>query len=403
MAIMTQRPAAQRAAAEGSGLSRGLLLLMAVATGLTVASNYLPQPLLHLIGGSLGLSTGMAGLIVTAAQVGYGIGLFLLVPLGDLFERRRLAVSLYLLTAGFLLVSAVAPNGAVLLVGTALTALASVAAQVVVPFAASLAAPAERGRVVGTVMMGLLLGVLLARTISGALAELGGWRTVYWVQAGLMLLMAVLLRRNLPTLHTPAGLSYPKLLGSVATLMRELPVLRWRMAIGALSFAAFSALWTSLTFLLSGGSYGWSEGAIGLMGLFGALGSVVANIAGRLADRGRVQAVTGIGAVVYLVSWLPLALGGHSLAWLIVGIVALDMAQQALLISNQNVVYALRPEARNRINSAFMTGNFVGGAAGSALASLAWTHGGWSSVAILGVALSTAMLAAWLLERLTTR
>ncbi|MCP2334795.1 MFS transporter [Actinomadura rupiterrae] len=402
MAIMTQRPVRQ-AAAEGSGLRRGLLPLMAVATGLTVASNYLPQPLLHLIGGSLGLGTGMAGLIVTAAQVGYGIGLFLLVPLGDLVERRRLSVSLYVLTAGFLLISALAPNGAVLLAGTALTALTSVAAQVVVPFAASLAAPAERGRVVGTVMMGLLLGVLLARTVSGALAELGGWRTVYWVQAGLMLLMAVLLRRALPTLHTPAGMRYPKLLGSIATLIREEPVLRWRMVLGALSFAAFSALWTSLTFLLSGGPYNWSEGAIGLMGLFGALGSVVANVAGRLADRGHVHRVTGAAAVIYLVAWLPLALGGHSLAWLIVGIIVLDLAQQALLISNQHVVYALQPEARNRINSAFMTGNFVGGALGSALASLAWTHGGWPSVAILGAALSAGMLVSWSLERLTTR
>ena len=182
------------------GLSRGLLFLMSVATGLAVAGNYFAQPLLDLIGRELEIGPSRAALVVTAAQIGYALGLILLVPLGDLVERRRLAMSLYAATAVFLLVSANAPNGTVLLASTALTALTSVGAQVVVPFAATLAAPAERGRVVGTVMTGLMLGLLLARTASGALSELGGWRTVYWVSAVLMASMAVLLRVFLPRL-----------------------------------------------------------------------------------------------------------------------------------------------------------------------------------------------------------
>ncbi|MET7465586.1 MFS transporter [Nonomuraea sp. NPDC005501] len=382
-------------------LPRGLLLLMSAATGLAVAGNYLAHPLLDLIGGELGLSPSLAALVVTAAQLGYGLGLILLVPLGDLVERRRLAVMLYAATSVFLLVSATATSGAALLAGTVLAALTSVGAQVVVPFAATLARPAERGRVVGTVMTGLVLGLLLARTASGALADLGGWRTAYWVQAGLMALMAVLLRVFLPRLRTSAGLSYPALLRSTLGLLRSEPVLRWRAGIAAMALASFSVLWTALTFLLAGPAYGWTESAIGLFGLAAAAGALAASVAGRLADRGHVQKITAAGAALMLASWLPIGLGGRSLLWLVVGVVVLDLAQQAVLNSNQNVVYALRPEARNRVNSAFMTSYFAGGAAGSALTSLVWAHAGWSGVSVLGAALSAGALALWAGERLT--
>ncbi|MEV4068035.1 MFS transporter [Nonomuraea dietziae] len=384
-------------------LSRRLLLLMSTATGLAVAGNYFAQPLLDLISRELALTTGAAALLVTAAQGGYALGLILLVPLGDLVERRRLAVILYALTALFLLVSATAATGPILLAGTVLTALTSVAAQVIVPFAATLADPAERGKVVGTVMTGLLLGLLLARTASGALSELGGWRTVYFVNAGLMLLMAVLLRVYLPRLHTRAGLNYPALLRSIFTLLREEPVLRWRAGIGALALGSFSVLWTALTFLLVQQPYGWSESSIGLFGLVGAAGALTATIAGRLADRGHVQAVTAAGTMLMLASWLPLAAGARSLIWLLIGVIVLDLAQQAVLNSNQNVIYALRPEARNRINSAYMTSYFIGGAIGSALTSLVWVAHGWNGVVILGATLSAGTLALWTLERLTTR
>ncbi|GAA3013435.1 MFS transporter [Streptosporangium longisporum] len=388
----------------GSGLSRGLLLLMSVATGSAVAGNYFAQPLLDLIGRELGIGPSRAALVVTAAQGGYALGLILLVPLGDLMERRRLAVSLYAATAVFLLVSATAADGAVLLAATALTALTSVGAQVVVPFAATLASPAERGRVVGTVMTGLMLGLLLARTASGALSELGGWRTVYWVHAALMALMAVLLRVFLPRLGGDGGrLSYPALLRSTVAMFRYEPLLRWRAGIGALSLASFSVLWTALTFLLAGPPYGWPESAIGLFGLVGAVGALTATVAGRLADRGHVQTVTGTGTVLLLVSWPAIAAGAHGLVWLLAGVLVLDLAHQAVLNSSQNVLYALRPEARNRINSAFMTCLFLGGAAGSALTSLAWVGGGWTGVCVLGAVLSAGTVVLWVLERVTGR
>ncbi|GAA1617375.1 MFS transporter [Nonomuraea maheshkhaliensis] len=385
------------------GLSRWLLLLMSAATGLAVAGNYFAQPLLDLIGRDLGLGPASAALLVTAAQAGYALGLILLVPLGDLMERRRLAVALYAATAVFLLVSATAPGGTVLLISTALTGLASVGAQVVVPFAATLAAPAERGRVVGTVMTGLILGLLLARTASGTLSELGGWRTVYFANAALMALTAVLLRLFLPRLGGDGGrLSYPALLRSTVAMFRLEPLLRWRAGIGALSLASFSVLWTALTFLLAGSPYAWTEPAIGLFGLVGAAGALTATVAGRLADRGLVQAVTGAGTVLLVVSWLAIAAGARSLVWLLAGVILLDLAHQAVLNSSQNVVYALRPQARNRINSAFMTSFFAGGAIGSALTSLVWVHAGWSGVCVLGGALSAGTAVLWILERLTT-
>ncbi|ARF55675.1 MFS transporter [Streptomyces gilvosporeus] len=389
------------------GLGRGTLLLMSVATGLSAAGNYFAQPLLDLIGRDLHLSASTAALVVTVAQTGYGLGLLLLVPLGDLLERRRLAVTLCALTAAFLTVTASAPNAALLLTGTALTGLTSCAAQVVVPFAATLSTPAERGRTVGTVMAGLLLGILLARTAAGLLAELSGWRTIYWVNAALMLLIAVLLRLRLPALRTPAGLRYPALLRSTLALFATEPVLRWRAALGALAFAGFSTLWTAVAFLMSGPAYGWQESAIGLLGLVGAAGSLSASVAGRLADRGLVHRVTGVSAFLLLGSWGLLAAGGSgggwSLAALLAGVVVLDLAVQGLHISNQHAVYAVRPESRNRLNSAYMTSYFAGGAAGSALTSAVWGAGGWGGVCVLGAGLGVALVGVWVVERVRHR
>lgn len=384
-------------------LRRGLLLLMSVSAGLSVAGNYFAQPLLDVISRDLALGDSLAGLVVTVAQVGYGLGLLLLVPLGDLVERRRLAVVLSALTAVFLLVTATATSGAQLLVGTALTGLASVGAQVVVPFAATLAAPEERGRTVGTVMTGLLLGILLARTAAGLLADAGGWRTVYWVNACLMALMAVLLHRKLPVLRTPAGLGYGRLLGSTLKLLASEPVLRRRSALGALAFAVFSVFWTAVAFLLSGPGYGWSESAIGLLGLAGAAGSLTASLVGRLADRGLVHHATGAAAVLLLLSWAllaPVGAGGAAgIALLLAGVLLLDMAVQALHVGNQNVIYALGPEIRNRMNSVYMTLYFAGGALGSATASVLWARWGWGGVCAAGALLSAALVAVWAGDR----
>ncbi|SEL52551.1 MFS transporter [Rhodococcus maanshanensis] len=393
----------QRDNAAEAGIGRGLLLLMSVSTGLVAAGNYFAQPLLDVIRQDLELSTSTAAMVVTAAQAGYALGLIMLLPLGDLLERRGLAVALFGATAAFLLMSATAPNGTVLLAGTALAAITSVAAQVLVTFAVALADPEHRGRVVGTVMSGLLLGGLLARTVSGMLSEFGGWRTVYFVNAVLLIVVAVLLWRVLPRLHTPAGMSYPALLRSTVVLFRTEPVLRWRAVIAALSLASFNVFWTSVTFLLVADHYRWSEAVIGLFGLVGVAGTIATPVAGRLADRGYVQWVAGIGTALLAVSWVAIAAGATSLVWLLAGAIALTVAQQSVLNSNQNVIYALAPEIRNRLNSAFMTAFFVGGAAGSALTAVAWVRGGWAGVSALGGALALATFLVWVAERVSAR
>ena len=236
----------------GRGMSRGLILLFAVATGQAVASNYLAQPLLDTLRDQFGVTAAVAGLIVTAAQVGYAAGLILLLPLGDLFERRRLITTLAAITVAGLAAAAVAPSIGFFIAAAGVIGLTSVMAQLLVPFAATLAPEAERGRVVGSVMSGLILGILLARTFSGLVSQVAGWRAVYVIAAVLMLVQTVVLYVKLPRYRSSAGLPYPKLLASVLGLARSEPVLRRRALYGVFSFAPFSILWTTLAFLLAG-------------------------------------------------------------------------------------------------------------------------------------------------------
>jgi predicted MFS family arabinose efflux permease len=379
----------------GRGLGTPLLLLMAAATGLSVASNYYCQPLLPTMARAFGITPGQAGLVVTTAQVGYGLGLLLIVPLGDLLERRGLVVGMTLVAAAGLFVTASAASMPMVLLGTFATGLFSVVAQVLVPFAATLAEPEQRGKAVGTVMSGLLLGVLLARTAAGLLANLGSWRTIYWVGGVALILLAAVLRRALPRYHQPAGLSYPALLRSVAGLFRDEPVLRLRAVLGGTSFAAFSVLWTSMGFLLAAPPYRFSAGTIGLFGLAGAAGALAASMAGRLSDRGHGDRATGIGLALLLASWALLALGPRSLAAFTAGVVLLDLASQGVHICNQSAIYRLRPEARNRLTAGYMTCYFIGGASGSLLSAAAYTRAGWNGVVAVGAAVTALGLAVW--------
>ncbi|MBO9873184.1 MULTISPECIES: MFS transporter [Xanthomonas] len=373
-------------------MRRGLVLLMATATGLAVASNYYAQPLLEVLAQTFAIDVRRAGAVVTTAQLAYAAGLLFLVPLGDRFERRSLIVGLYALSAVGLLVSAMAHSFALLLLGTLITGLSSVAAQILVPFAATLAAPHERGRVIGTVMSGLLLGILLARTVSGLLAGIGGWHTVYWVAAALILVASALLWRGLPRHPGNPHLSYPHLIGSVLALLRDEPVLRARSVLGGLLFAGFSMFWTTLAFLLSGPDYRYGTATIGLFGLIGAAGAFAANLSGKLSDRGAGHLVGWGGLVMLLLSWLLLLGAPHSLWLLIAGVVLLDVAVQGVHIGNQSVIYQLDPAARNRITSAYVTCYFIGGAIGSSLGTAAYAYAGWRGVAIGGAALAVAAL-----------
>ena len=377
------------------GLSPALILLMSVATGLAVASNYYAQPLLDTIARAFNLSASSAGFIVTAAQLGYAAGLLFLVPLGDMFERRMLIVSMTLLAAGGMLITASSQSLTMMIIGTALTGLFSVVAQILVPLAATLASPEKRGKVVGTIMSGLLLGILLARTVAGLLASLGGWRTVYWVASILMVVMALALWRGLPKVKQENHLNYPQLLASVFSLFTQDKLLRTRALLGCFTFANFSILWTSMAFLLAAPPFNYSEGVIGLFGLAGAAGALGARPAGGLADKGKSHLTTSAGLVLLLLSWAAIWYGHVSVLALIVGILVLDLTVQGVHITNQTVIYRVKPEARNRLTAGYMTSYFIGGAAGSLISASAWQHAGWSGVCAIGAIVATINLLVW--------
>lgn len=357
-------------------LSPALIALMSVATGLAVASNYYAQPLLDTIAHAFSLTAGQAGFIVTAAQLGYAAGLLFLVPLGDMFERRGLIVVMTLLAAGGMLITASSTSLGLMILGTALTGLFSVVAQILVPLAATLAEPSKRGKVVGTIMSGLLLGILLARTVAGLLASLGGWRTVYWVASVLMALMALALWRGLPKVKHENHLNYPQLLG-------------------CLTFANFSILWTSMAFLLASPPFNYSEGMIGLFGLAGAAGALGARPVGGLADKGKSHLTTSASLVLLLLSWAAIWAGHSSVLALIVGILVLDLTVQGVHITNQTVIYRVQPDARNRLTAGYMTCYFVGGAAGSLISASAWQHFGWAGVCLAGAGIAVLNLLVW--------
>lgn len=388
-----------RAAATGADgrpeLSRRLVVLLAVACGAAVANNYYAQPLLHTIGASFGVPGSTAGLLVTASQVGYAAGLAFLVPLGDVLEQRRLITRMMVITSAALAVAAAAPNIAVLGGALAAVGVATVAAQIIVPMTASLAAEQQRGRAVGTVMSGLMIGILMARVVSGLVAATVGWRPVYVIAAVLMLVLAGVLRRMLPAVQPSGSSSYRVLLRSVLTLIRSEPVLRQRMVLGAVAMGSFSILWTSVAFLLSGPPYHYGSAVIGLFSLAGLAGAVAAPQVGRLADRGYGRLGTLGTVVILMASWGLLALGAHWLAALIPGIVLLDLGAQALHISNQSDIYALRAEVHSRLNTAYMVAYFTGGAVMSAAASLVFSAAGWGGVCVLGALTAAAGLAVW--------
>lgn len=377
------------------GLSPALIVLMSIATGLAVASNYYAQPLLDTIANAFSLSINQAGFIVTAAQLGYAAGLLLLVPLGDMFERRGLIVFMTLLAAGGMVIVALSQTLWMMILGTALTGLFSVVAQILVPLAATLAEPAKRGKVVGTIMSGLLLGILLARTVAGLLASLGGWRTVYWVASVLMVLMALALWRGLPKVKSETHLNYPQLLSSVFSLFIKNPLLRTRALLGCLTFANFSILWTSMAFLLASPPFNFSDGMIGLFGLAGAAGALGARPAGGFADKGKAHLTTTIGLVLLLLSWIATAMGQYSVIALIIGILVLDLTVQGVHITNQTVIYRMMPDARNRLTAGYMTSYFIGGAAGSVISASAYQHAGWNGVCAAGAIIALLNLVVW--------
>lgn len=381
-------------------MSRAVILLFATACGMSVANIYFAQPLLDQLALEFAIDHSIIGLIITITQIFYGLGLLLLVPLGDLLNQRRLIIGQMLLSTVALFIVGTASYAVVLFAGMALVGLLAVVTQTLVAFAATMASSTERGRVVGIVTSGIVIGILLARTFAGLLTDLTGWRSVYLVSATLMLLMVGLFLKVLPKGEREVkSLSYWQLISSVFTLFIQERTLLIRSVVAMLIFANFSILWTPLVLPLSAAPLALSHSVIGAFGLVGVTGAFAAAQAGKLADRGYGQKTTGIALMLLLISWLFINYLEQSLWALVVGIVLLDLAVQAVHVTNQAMILPLRTEARSRLTAGYMVFYSIGSAGGSIASTQTYALFGWEGVCLLGASISTIALLFWVMTK----
>lgn len=381
---------------QSQDLSNWLVFLMAFAIGVTIASNYYAQPLLHSITHDLNIAVEHAGSIIMAAQFSYAVGLLFITPLGDKFERKHLIIILMVLSTCGLIVSALSKNLWMLIIGTSMTGLFSTVAQVLIPFAATLAKPEHRGKIVGTLMSGMLLGILLGRAFAGAISTIADWHYVYWIATGIMVIVTLLLSISLPTYRNTININYFQLLWSISSLYKQEPILRIRSLLAVISFALFSLLWTPLAFLLSNDPYHYSDFIIGLFGIAGAAGALGSPIVGKLSDKGKGWLATTIGLCLLLLSWLPLSFAQCSIIALILGVVILDFSVQVTHVSNMSAIYQIRPEARSRMNTGYMVCYFIGGMLGSVGSTYLFSHYGWIAIVVSGTILGLIGIICWL-------
>lgn len=383
-----------------TSMSRNVSLLFAAACGMSVANIYFAQPLLDQLSSEFNIDYSIIGIVITITQIFYGLGLLLLVPLGDFLNQRLLIIGQMLLSIIVLVIVGTASNSTILFGGMALVGLLAVVTQTLVAFAASMAAPSERGRVVGIVTSGIVVGILLARSFAGILTDVAGWRSVYLVSAALMLFMVCMFFRVLPHIERDVkSLSYPQLLKTVFILFKQERTLRIRSVLALLIFADFSILWTSLVLPLSTPPLSLSHSAIGALGLVGVAGALSAARAGKLADMGYGQRTTGIALTLLLISWLFISYTEQSLLALVIGIVLLDLAVQAIHVTNQTMILPLRPEARSRLTAGYMVFYSIGSASGSIASTQVYAHYGWIGVCLLGISVSALALLFWLVTR----
>lgn len=382
-----------------ASIQRSVTLLFAIACGLSVANVYYAQPLLDVIAEEFAIAPSSVGIVITVTQVCYAAGLFLLVPLGDILNKRLLIPGQMLLSVLALTAISFAPDVSMFFSGIAIVGLLAVVTQTLVAYAATLAAPSERGRTVGIVTGGVVIGILLARSAAGVLTDVAGWRTVYLLSAVCILAIALTLLRIMPQEERKTSFSYFQLLRSVLGMYKEERILRIRSLLCMFIFAAFSILWTSLVLPLSQPPLSLSHSAIGAFGLAGAAGALGATRAGRLADRGYGQITTGIALIMLLFSWLPISYTKHSLAALVAGILLLDMAVQAVHVTNQSMIFNVRPEARSRLTAAYMIFYSIGSSAGSIAATGMYAYAGWNGVCWLGAGVSALALLFWAITR----
>lgn len=378
-------------------LSRGLVFLLAIGAGVSVASLYYSQPMLGVLGAEIRASAEALGWIPTLTQLGYAFGILMLAPLGDRHDRKHIILIKAAVLSLALLAAAVSPSIGMLLAASFVVGLSATLAQDIVPAAAHLAPPAQRGKIVGTVMTGLLLGILLSRVVSGFVAEQFGWRVMFVAAAITIVALGVALWRGLPRFVPTTQLAYRELLGSLLTLWRQHPGLRRAATAQGLLSLGFSAFWSTLAVMLHGAPFHLGAGAAGAFGLAGAAGALAAPLAGRVADTRGPHAVASLGAALTMVSFaamlfLPL-LSPHAALWLIAGsAIGFDLGIQTSLIAHQSIVYGIDPAARSRLNAILMTGVFIGMAAGGALGSLALAHWGWAGVTLVATIAAAAAL-----------
>jgi predicted MFS family arabinose efflux permease len=382
-----------------SEMSRRLTFLFALAAGAAIANLYWAQPLLSFIAGDLRAATATAGWLVTATQVGYAVGVLLLVPLGDVLDRRRFVPVMLLTSAAALLLCALAPSIGVLLLALGVLGVTTISGQVLTPLAGDLAGDAHRGRIVGAVGSGTLTGILASRTISGFVAGAAGWRTIFALAAVIAVLLAVLLYRAIPPLAPRTRMPYPALIASVGAVVIRERAARWTLVLAAIGFAAFSLLWTALTFLFSGPPFRYPVQVIGLFGLAGLAGAFAVRYAGRLHDCGWSLPTTGAAWVLALGAFVGAAFAGRSVVLVVIVIVMFDVAFQGQYLLNRVRLFAVSHEARSRLNTALGISNFIGGAIGSAAATALWSADGWTAVTIAGAALCCLALIVWALGR----
>ena len=380
------------------------VMMVAMACGVIVANLYYAQPLIGLIRADIGLSAAAAGLIVTLTQIGYGVGLLLIVPLGDLVENKRLVIMALLASAVALIGLSSVHDATSFLLGAWLLGLSCVSAQVLVPYAAHLSPPEKRGEMVGRVMSGLLLGIMLARPVSSLMAHAWGWRPVFWLSAACVVVLAVAVHLSLPQRHPPANpVSYPQLLRSMWGLLRHTPLLQRRAFYHALLFAAFSLFWSTVPLWLTGPRFGLTQEGVAWFALAGVAGAIAAPFAGRWADRGWTHKATNwallVSALSFALPWLIPFDPMWTMLLLTASAILLDMGVSANLVLSQRAIYALGDAQRSRLNGLFMTLFFVGGATGSGLGVWAYAQGGWPTTALLGAAFPTLAWLVFLTEK----
>ncbi|BBT46010.1 MFS transporter [Enterobacter asburiae] len=386
-------------------MPRSMVWLFATASGLSVANVYYAQPLLDALANDFGISHAAVGGVVTATQIGCALALLLVVPLGDKVDRRRLmAVQLIALVVALVSVS-MAQSSSALLIGMLATGMLGTAmTQGLIAYAASAASPHEQGRVVGAAQGGVFTGLLLARVFAGGISDIAGWRGVYLCAAALMLMIALPLWWRLPALPAvTATMSYPRLIGSMLTLLRQEKVLQIRGVLALLMFASFNIFWSALVLPLSAPPFNFSHTAIGAFGLAGAVGALAAGRAGRWADRGYAQRTSAAALSILLLAWWPLSLMDRSFGILLIGIILLDLGGQALHVTNQSMIFRTRPEAHSRLVGLYMLFYAVGSGLGALGTTMTYACAGWPGVCLLGASVSLLALVFWWLTRASHR